>query len=65
MNNPKYPLTLNLVRRKVVIVGGGPVAAKRARELVAAQADLHIVAPELCDELRDLVDSHKVTWESR
>ena len=65
MSNPKYPLTLDLVRKKVVIVGGGPVAAKRAKELVTAQADLLIVAPEICDELRDLVNSHQVKWESR
>ena len=42
MTNPKYPLTLDLVGRRVVVVGGGPVAAKRAKELVAARADLLI-----------------------
>ena len=65
MTNPKYPLTLDLVGRRVVVVGGGPVAAKRAKELVAARADLLLVAPEICDELLDLVKSSRLKWEER
>lgn len=65
MTNPKYPLTLDLVGKKVVVVGGGLVAAKRAKELVAAQADLLIIAPEICTELYDLLEVSKAKWEKR
>jgi uroporphyrin-III C-methyltransferase/precorrin-2 dehydrogenase/sirohydrochlorin ferrochelatase len=60
-----YPLTLNLIHKKVVVIGGGPVAAKRAKELIAAQSDLLIVASELCEELRNLIDMNQVKWENR
>lgn len=65
MTNPKYPLTLDLVGRRAVVVGGGPVAAKRARELVAARADLLIVAPKICAELSELAKTDQVKWEER
>lgn len=65
MTSFKYPLTLDLVQKKVVIIGGGPVAAKRAKELVAAKADLLIVASELCEELRELVTSNQLNCEYR
>jgi uroporphyrin-III C-methyltransferase/precorrin-2 dehydrogenase/sirohydrochlorin ferrochelatase len=39
-----------------VVVGGGPVAARRARSLVEAGARVRVVAPDVCEELRVLAD---------
>lgn len=50
----RYPLALDLTGRTVVIVGGGPVAARRARGLVDASARVTVIAPSICDELADL-----------
>jgi uroporphyrin-III C-methyltransferase/precorrin-2 dehydrogenase/sirohydrochlorin ferrochelatase len=49
------PLFLNLTGRDVVLVGGGPVATAKLRQLVAAGARVRIVSPEITDEIRDLV----------
>ena len=62
---PDYPLTLDVAGRRVVVVGGGPVAARRTRALVAAQADVYVVTPSLCEDLTDLVSDGLVTWEPR
>ncbi|MFB9375834.1 uroporphyrinogen-III C-methyltransferase [Kineococcus gynurae] len=59
MQHP-YPLHLDLTGRRVLVVGGGPVAARRVRELVAAGAAVEVVAPALCEDLRDLLPS--LTW---
>ena len=40
-----YPLHLDLRDRRVLVVGGGPVSARRARGLLDAGADVVLVAP--------------------
>jgi uroporphyrin-III C-methyltransferase / precorrin-2 dehydrogenase / sirohydrochlorin ferrochelatase len=50
---PSYPLSLDLRGRRVVVVGGGPVAARRARSLADAGAQVEVVAPFVCEDLRD------------
>ncbi|REF38195.1 uroporphyrinogen-III C-methyltransferase [Thermasporomyces composti] len=62
---PRYPLLLDLAGRRAVVVGGGPVAARRARGLLDAGADVLVVAPTLCEELAELAAVQAVTWRSR
>src|SRR6266700_957434 len=45
------PLFLNLAGRRVLLVGGGPVAAAKLQQLLAAGADAHVVAPEVVEEI--------------
>ena len=40
-----YPLLLDLTGRRAVVVGGGPVAARRARGLLDAGATVEVIAP--------------------
>src|SRR6185369_9728847 len=49
------PLFLNLTGRDVVLVGGGPVATAKLRQLLAAGARVRIIAPEITPEMRDIV----------
>jgi uroporphyrin-III C-methyltransferase/precorrin-2 dehydrogenase/sirohydrochlorin ferrochelatase len=51
--------------RRAVVVGGGPVAARRTAGLVAAGADVVVVSPFVCEDLHDLVDAGTVTWVAR
>jgi siroheme synthase-like protein len=41
------PLFLTLTGRRVLLVGGGPVAAAKLGQLVAAGADVRVVAPDV------------------
>ena len=43
---PTYPVGLRLAGRKVLVVGGGHVAQRRIPTLIAAGADVHVVARE-------------------
>src|SRR5436190_5627137 len=45
------PLFLNLTGRRVLLVGGGPVAAAKLQQLLAASADVHVVSPEVVEEI--------------
>lgn len=63
--SPRHPLLLDLAGRRVVVVGGGPVAARRVRGLLADAAAVHVVAPALCEDLADLAAAGAVTWDAR
>lgn len=51
-----YPLGLRVADRLVVVVGGGPVAARRVRGLADAGARVRVIAPQVCEELAALAD---------
>jgi siroheme synthase-like protein len=51
------PLFLNLTGRTVLLVGGGPVAASKLGQLVAAGASVRVVAPEVREEIAGLARS--------
>jgi uroporphyrin-III C-methyltransferase / precorrin-2 dehydrogenase / sirohydrochlorin ferrochelatase len=60
-----YPLVLDVSGRRVLVVGGGPVAARRTRGLLDADAAVEVVAPWLCEELASLVADRRVGWHAR
>lgn len=49
-----YPLVLDLTGRRVVVVGGGTVALRRTRALLAAGALVHLISPTVTPELARL-----------
>lgn len=60
-----YPTALRLLGRPVLVVGGGPVAERRAKGLLDAGAKVTVVAPVATENLRGLAASGLVTWAQR
>ncbi|MFC7850921.1 uroporphyrinogen-III C-methyltransferase [Arthrobacter sp. NPDC057388] len=60
-----YPTALRLLGRPVLVVGGGRVAARRAKGLLDAGARVTVVAPEATAPLRELADAGLLVWEPR
>ena len=55
MASPRYYMAcLDLTRRSVLVVGGGPVALEKIEGLLAAGAEVTVVAPQIVPELVDL-----------
>ena len=52
------PVFLRLKQQRVLLVGGGQIALRKARLLLRAHADLTLVALHFCDELQALLKSH-------
>ena len=51
----RYPIFIRLEDQPVLVVGGGPVAARKGLRLVQAGAKVTLVAPVVTEELRALV----------
>jgi precorrin-2 dehydrogenase/sirohydrochlorin ferrochelatase len=59
---PRYPVLIDLAGQQVLVVGGGSVAARKVRGLLAVDAHVTVCAPHLCDDLTSLVDRSTVAW---
>ncbi len=60
-----YLLGLRLRGRRVLVVGGGAVAARRVPRLLAAGADVLLVSPAVTAPLEDLAAGKRLTWLKR
>jgi precorrin-2 dehydrogenase len=63
LTNNFFPLILSLASRKVVVVGGGKVAARKVSKLLEAQAQITIIAPELESALFELSKQSQLIWQ--
>ena len=57
-----YPVNLDVAGERVLVVGGGPVAARKAAGLLRAGAAVTVVAPDAVPELANDPD---VRWHQR
>jgi uroporphyrin-III C-methyltransferase/precorrin-2 dehydrogenase/sirohydrochlorin ferrochelatase len=60
-----YPIGLRLEGLRVLVVGGGTVATRRVPALLAAGADVVLVAPDLTPALHDLATAGRLRWLAR
>lgn len=60
-----YPVNLVVRARRCVVVGAGRIAARKIEPLLDAGADVHVVAPEVGDEIRAWADAGRLTMSER
>ena len=60
-----FPINIDIRGKRVVVVGGGAVAARKCQTLLAADAQVIVIAPILADSLRELVDKGVVRHLAR
>lgn len=53
------PVALKVEGTKALVAGGGPVAARKVRSLLECGAQVHVVAPAICDELLPLLSARQ------
>lgn len=57
-----YPLFMNLQDQWVLVVGGGAVAYRKVKTLLACQALVRVVSPHLISPLEMLIDNKRCFW---
>lgn len=61
MNAPAGLAVFLLLRgRPCLVVGGGQIATRKVERLLAAEAEVQVVAPQLCPELARLATGHRI-----
>lgn len=60
-----YPVFLDIEGRKCVVVGGGQVAARKAKSLTEAGARVRVVGSEFCASLLRLAEKGKVVLDRK
>ena len=65
MTRPYYPVFLDLSDRPVLVIGGGRLALEKVTGLLAADAEITVVAPTLNEELASLRDCGRIEHLAR
>jgi precorrin-2 dehydrogenase/sirohydrochlorin ferrochelatase len=60
-----YPVNLDIKGRICVVVGGGRVAARKVKGLLACDASVRVISPELSNGLEEFAQSGAVQWIDR
>ena len=60
-----YPIFVETSGRRVIVIGGGHVGAEKVRGLLAGEADITVVSPELIPELQEHKDAGRIRHVAR
>lgn len=63
--NTYYPVYIEMRDQPVVVIGGGKIAEGKVDGLLAAQANVMVIAPELTPHLHDLVKQDQIRYLAR
>lgn len=63
--NTYYPVYIQLRAQPCVVIGGGKIAEGKVDGLLAAQAKVIVIAPELTSRLRHLAEQQQITYIAR
>jgi precorrin-2 dehydrogenase/sirohydrochlorin ferrochelatase len=60
-----YLVNLALEGRAAIVIGGGEVAARKVEDLLAAKANVTVIAPQICDGIAALADRKLIVAHAR
>ncbi len=60
-----YPVNLNINDRLCLVVGGGEVAGRKIKGLLACGAKVVVISPKICLALTEFVEQGRVEWYAR
>jgi len=60
-----FPIFLKIAGRRGVVVGAGKIAEQKLEALLAAEAKVHVVAPQASAAIRQLAAGGQLVWTAR
>jgi len=64
MGTRYFPLFVDISKMKILVIGGGKIAARRIRTLLPFAEDITVVAPEILPELKEFVQAGKIGFQN-
>ncbi len=52
MKKKFLPISIDIANEKILVIGGGPDALKKLRILQRFEAEVEVLAPEVCEEIK-------------
>src|ERR1700734_2582257 len=62
---PLFPISLKLRGRLCVVVGGGVIAESKLQSLLAAEANVVVVAPEVTESVAAWAHAGQIEWQAK
>lgn len=62
---PFYPVNLDISGKRCLVVGGGPVAARKMKALLLCGGEVQLISPECCAAITELAEAGEITWHRR
>lgn len=53
-----FPMFIDLKGKKIIIIGGGKVAYRKVTKLLPFEAEITIIAPDVCSEIQELLNDN-------
>lgn len=50
-----FPMFVDISTKRILVIGGGKIAARRVRTLLKFAEHIEVTAPEICDEMKDIL----------
>jgi precorrin-2 dehydrogenase/sirohydrochlorin ferrochelatase len=60
-----YPINLNITNQLCVVIGGGTVATRKVTDLLACNARVRVISPEISPDLQQFTDQKNLEWIPR
>ena len=51
-----FPMFVDISTKRILVIGGGKIAARRVRTLLKFAEHIEVTAPEICDEMKDILN---------
>ena len=63
--NPLYPVNLDIGGKRCLVVGGGPVAARKVKALLLCGGVVQIISPDAAPAIARLAEAGSIEWLQR
>jgi precorrin-2 dehydrogenase/sirohydrochlorin ferrochelatase len=60
-----YPIYLSLKNKRVIVIGGGPVAERKVESLLGTGAEIVVISPAVTDRLELLAQENRIVLRRR
>lgn len=60
-----YPICLDILGRRCLVVGGGQVGTRKVNTLLSCGAQVSVISPAVTDTLAELAREGRIDWQAR